>query len=116
MKKGFLISILILGLLTAFYFAGPRPEAISLDPSFPEIEESLNELDHYLAVREAAFVLRKDNEARIIWADSIRQTEWVVLYLHGFSASQGEGAPLHQHIAQKLGANLLLARLAGHGY
>ena len=116
MKKGFLISILILGLLTAFYFAGPRPEAISLDPSFPEIEESLNELDHYLAVREAAFVLRKDNEARIIWADSIRQTEWVVLYLHGFSASQGEGAPLHQHITQKLGANLLLARLAGHGY
>ena len=42
-------------------------------------------------------------------------TEWVVLSVHGFSATRQETAPLAQHVADGLGANLLEVRLSGHG-
>jgi len=35
--------------------------------------------------------------------------------LHGFSASQEEGNPVHQNIAKQFGCNLYLARLSEHG-
>jgi pimeloyl-ACP methyl ester carboxylesterase len=37
------------------------------------------------------------------------------VYLHGFSASQGEGDPVHRYIAARYGCNLYLSRLAEHG-
>jgi pimeloyl-ACP methyl ester carboxylesterase len=37
------------------------------------------------------------------------------LYLHGFSASQGEGDPVHRDFAKEFGCNLYLSRLAEHG-
>jgi esterase/lipase len=61
--------------------------------------------------------LRPGNEARIVWAnDSAKtKTEYAIVYLHGFSASQEEGAPIHKEIAKKFGCNLYLARLSEHG-
>jgi pimeloyl-ACP methyl ester carboxylesterase len=38
-----------------------------------------------------------------------------MVYLHGFGASQGEGAPTHRRLARAFGCNLFLARLPGHG-
>lgn len=116
MNRKVALSLLILGILVAFYFAGPRPAALVLEPDLPELPHSLDQWDEYLAKRESQFKLRDDNQARIVWADSLRKTEYVVLYIHGFSASQGEGAPAHENIAREFGANLVLARLAGHGY
>lgn len=117
MKKKTAVSLLVLGLIIATYLAGPRSaEPFDFKPHVELPEYTLAELDQNLKLRERAYKLRTDNEARIIWADSIRKTEWSILYLHGFSASQGEGAPVHQNIAQSVGANLLLARLSGHGY
>lgn len=116
MKRRLLITAFILGLIVAFYFAGPRPAPLLLSLIWPENEISIDQVDQYLSEREKNFVLRANNEARIVWADSIRQTEWAILYLHGFSASQAEGAPVHENIARDLGANLILARLSGHGY
>jgi esterase/lipase len=37
------------------------------------------------------------------------------VYLHGFSASQKEGDPVHLDIARKFGCNLYLSRLSEHG-
>jgi len=115
MKKTWRIVLFLLSVLLAFVFLGPQPA-----PFEPTTEwlpaPSRGELDTWLARREARYSLRENNEAQIRWyADTGRATEFVVLYLHGFSASQGEGAPVHQNIAQRLGANLFLARLAGHG-
>ena len=61
--------------------------------------------------------MKPDNQARIIWADSARKekTKVAFLYLHGFSASQAEGDPVHKDLAKKYNANLYLSRLAGHG-
>ncbi len=41
---------------------------------------------------------------------------WVVVALHGFSASRQETAPLAEIVAQRLGASLIEARLSGHGH
>ena len=35
--------------------------------------------------------------------------------MHGFSASQEEGNPVHRNIAKQFGCNLYLSRLAEHG-
>ena len=43
------------------------------------------------------------------------KTEYAVVYLHGFSASQEEGDPVHYQFAQKFGCNLYLSRLYAHG-
>lgn len=59
--------------------------------------------------------LRPGCGAQVCWADEGRGTDVVLLYLHGLSASHGDGYPAHQRLAQRLGANLLLARLPGHG-
>ncbi len=61
--------------------------------------------------------LKPDNEARIIWFDNQKhhKTQNVLIYLHGFTASQGEGYPIHQEFAKRYGMNLYLSRLARHG-
>ncbi|MEJ0057828.1 MAG: alpha/beta hydrolase [Bacteroidota bacterium] len=66
--------------------------------------------------RRSKHKLKIDNEARITWADSSKQkTEYSVIYIHGFSASQGEGDPVHKDFAKAFGCNLYLARMADHG-
>jgi esterase/lipase len=74
-------------------------------------------LEQYIAANEAQHKIKPQNEARIVWAnDSAKQkTAYAIVYLHGFSASQEEGAPVHKAIAKKFGCNLYLARLAEHG-
>ena len=74
-------------------------------------------LENYIRDQEARHKLKPDNEARIVWAEpSTRaKTEYAIVYLHGFSASQEEGNPVHRYIARKYGCNLYLSRLAEHG-
>lgn len=43
-------------------------------------------------------------------------SDWVVVFLHGFSATRQETAPLAERVAAGLGASLVEARLAGHGH
>lgn len=55
-------------------------------------------------------------EARIVWAGAAEErTTLSVVYLHGFSATHRDTAPLAEIVASRLGANLYLARLTGHG-
>lgn len=43
-------------------------------------------------------------------------SDWVVVFLHGFSATRQEIAPLAERVAAGLGASLVEARLTGHGH
>ncbi|MGL6258656.1 alpha/beta hydrolase [Vibrio sp. WXL210] len=43
------------------------------------------------------------------------RTRYALVYLHGFSSSHQDLAPVPQMVAQQLEANLLLTRLKGHG-
>ena len=70
----------------------------------------------YLAARENAPDITEGVEARIVWAgDEGARTETVVLYLHGFSATSEEIRPVPDRVAEAFGANLVFARLTGHG-
>jgi esterase/lipase len=81
------------------------------------VPSNLIELENHIKESESKFTIKPDNEARIIWAnDTIKQkTPYVVLYLHGFSASQEEGNPVHTDFAKTFGCKLYLARLSEHG-
>lgn len=117
MKKKIGPILLILSLLLMAYLAGTQPHHLNLSLEWPTLPDTFQELEAYIAKKEAAFDLRRGNEAQIEWyGDSIQKTEWAIVYLHGFSASHPEGAPAHLETAAQLGANLFLSRLSGHGY
>lgn len=115
MKKRYKVLIGISALLVAGYFLGPRPKKPIYSAELPKIP-ALKNLDAYVAKTEKANRLKPENEAEIVWAnDNHDQTEYALVYLHGFSASKMEGNPVHLNLAKKLKANLFLARLADHG-
>lgn len=114
--RGWIKIAVPLLLLPGVYVLGPKPEAPRYENSLPVVPGDAVALEGYLAAREALHPVRPDNEARIIWRDSTRaKTEYSIVYLHGFSASQKEGDPVHKRFAKQFGCNLFLARLADHG-
>lgn len=110
------LGILIL-LLIVIYFLGPQPSSPQLSKELPAVPTEANALEKYIKDHESLHKLKPGNEARIIWLhDSLKdKTEYAVVYLHGFSASQEEGDPVHIDFAKKFGCNLYLSRLADHG-
>jgi pimeloyl-ACP methyl ester carboxylesterase len=107
----------LLLILVVVWFSGPRPKFPAINNEPTELSLHITQLDSIINEKESKIeYLKDDNQARIIWADSTHQkTEYSVVYLHGFSASQGEGDPIHKMIAKDLNANLYLARLRDHG-
>lgn len=109
------VTLVLAGLATA-YLAGPAPATPDYGKPLPAIPDDLSGIESWLADRESQHKLKPDNEARIVWADSSHsKTPYAVVYLHGFSASQKEGDPVHRRFAEQFGCNLLLTRLADHG-
>ena len=119
-KKGRRILRIILIVIIALfviYLLGPSPSTPVYSKEMPSVPADPAALEAYIGGNEAQHKLKPDNEARIVWAnDSTRsKTEYALVYLHGFSASQGEGDPVHRYIAKKYGCNLYLPRMAEHG-
>lgn len=100
--------------LVLFYLMGPTMPKPVFNTSLPEITVGV---ERYVDSIESGKKLRPGNEAKIIWAnDSLKTpTEYVLLYLHGFSASWKEGYPVNLEYAKKYGCNAYFARLASHG-
>ncbi|MBJ3762743.1 alpha/beta hydrolase [Maribius pontilimi] len=71
----------------------------------------------YLAAQESRFDdIVEGTQKRVVWAgDPGARTDWVVVYVHGFSASSEEIRPVPDQVAAALGANLYFTRLEGHG-
>lgn len=109
-------SAIILFVLLVLYSVGPNPATPIYGTELPSVP-SIEQLETYITSIESAHHLRPNNEARVVWAnDSVKQkTDFAIVYLHGFSASQEEGNPVHRNIARQFGCNLYLARLAEHG-
>jgi esterase/lipase len=108
----------IIVVLFLIYLAGPRPAKPEIKNNLYSFPVFLTDLETQINNEEKAVKgLKPDNEARIIWADSVNKekTKIAFLYLHGFSASQGEGDPVHKDLAKKYNANLYLSRLYEHG-
>lgn len=75
------------------------------------------DLDTYLARTEAAHPdIVPGTEKKIVWARAPgEQTPLALVYVHGFSASRQETAPLAARVAEQLHANVYSTRLTGHG-
>jgi esterase/lipase len=105
----------LIALLAVVYFVGPHPDQPVFDYAIQAIPDGTN-LDSLVRANESKHSIKPNNEASIVWADSNhQQTEYAIVYLHGFSASQMEGDPVHKNIAKQFHCNLYLARLAEHG-
>ena len=116
MKRSLRILVGLACLLGAVYFVGPHPARPIYGKVMPYIPANHDSLDRYVDSSECQHDLKKDNAARIVWYDSTEQkTDYAIVYLHGFSASQEEGNPAHRTIARMFGCNLYLSRLAEHG-
>jgi pimeloyl-ACP methyl ester carboxylesterase len=103
-------------LLVGIYFLGPEPAAPVFNLTMPHVPDGAQTLEQYVAANEAQHKLKPNNEARIVWNDSTHnKTPYAVVYLHGFTASQMEGSPIHEQFAKRFGCNLYLSRLADHG-
>jgi esterase/lipase len=106
--------------LIALYLVGPQPKAPVLNaiPTWTSIPDSMSQISSFIRGKELENKeLKPNNEAKIIWADSLKpqKTKYAFLYVHGFSASQMEGDPVHRQVAAAFNGNLVLARVAGHG-
>ncbi len=99
----FLIALVLL------YFCGPRAKFEAFDNQ-PIFLDSLVHEDRHIPH------LKPNNDARIIWADTMQTvTDYCFVYLHGFSASPMESDPIPQELAKRFKSNLYLARLDQHG-
>jgi len=110
-------TALFLLLIVIIFLLGPRAKFKAIDPTPITFDIPLENLDSYIEDKESETKdIKPGNEAKIVWADTSRtKTDFSVVYLHGFSASHEEGAPLHTDFAKRYGANLYLPRLFDHG-
>lgn len=110
-----LIGLIII--LIPAYFLGPHPKQPRFTTDLPALPSGAESLEKYIAEKESLHRIKPNNQARIVWAnDSLRKkTPYSIVYLHGFSASQEEGNPVHREIARRFGCNLYLSRLSQHG-
>lgn len=112
------VAAIAVALAAIVYFAGPRNE---FGPDIPTqrtlAPSQIETLEDALKASEAAYPdVRPGTAKGIVWASASRQrTSWSVVYIHGFSASRLETAPLTELVAQELGANVFYTRLTGHG-
>lgn len=104
-----LATLILLGPVNKF---GPDTPA-----SKPAPPTSLIDIESWLANSEFGYPnIRPGTAKGIVWAEGDkRKTPWSVVYIHGFSATRLETAPVADEVAKALGANLFYTRLSGHG-
>ncbi|WP_020587216.1 alpha/beta hydrolase [Desulfobacter curvatus] len=104
-------SLLVIAAIV--FLSGPR---VRIDQTIHPKKLPLD-IEDYLILQEQRFSdIIPGTRKTVIWAGSPNeQTEFSVVYIHGFSATRKETAPLSDLVAQTLGANLFYTRLTGHG-
>ncbi len=115
MKK----ALIVIAALALVFFMGPKVERPSVDGKVPAMMEQVDLIllkEEISNSEKNTDFIKPDNESRIIFADSIPQkTEYVLLYIHGFSASPHEGHPLNTDFADRYHMNAYFPRLHEHG-
>lgn len=117
--KYLLLILLVATLVAALYRFGPRARVNreARPPDLPAFD-TVTALRDWLRAEESGYSdIVPGSEADVLFArpEKPERTPLVILYLHGFSASRRETAPLAERLAADLNANLLYARLPGHG-
>jgi esterase/lipase len=115
LKKILLVILGIIGIIFLVYILGPKMHFEDFDNQPLSGKYTLAEVQSRIADRNQNPKIKENNEEQLIWNNGVEVTEYAVVYLHGFSASHEEGAPIHRNIAKRHGANLYLSRLPKHG-
>lgn len=111
-----MIPLFVILILVIVYLLGPRVERTELDTVLPEVSVDIEDIEQYVQNQESCYPVKPGNESKVLWGDSVaRPTEYVLLYLHGFSASRYEGYPVTHDFVKEFRVNAYLPRLAGHG-
>ena len=113
MKRILTLVFVFIAVGAGVFFAGPR---VTVEPQTRAVQLPAD-LERYLADSEARYTdITPGAEKTIVWAHpDKRQTDLAIIYLHGYSATRQETAPLSDQLARQLGANLFYTRLSGHG-
>ena len=115
MKMIYLVAILLV-IIVAAYFLGPRIDVPTYADSLPIVPQDLGTLHRYVEAKEAKQPTRPNNQARIVWhGDTPTVTDYAFVYLHGFAGSYRDGYPVNVNVPEILGSNVYLGRWAGHG-
>jgi len=117
MKRVFRLLVILIVALFTIYFIGPKPARPALNNNLPIVTGDAVTAESFVLKNDSGLKLKPDNQSRIIWAnDSVKEkTPYVLLYLHGFSASWYEGYPTNVEFAKHFGMNAYFPRLASHG-
>ena len=109
------VIVLALGVFLLAKGSRPRLDTSDIETSVPK-NLPTKDLDCWLNSSEKKHEVIEGTEAKIEWAKNSKQRrDLCILYIHGFSASRQEISPTVSVIAEKLGANAVYTRLAGHG-
>jgi len=87
-------------------------------PDLPILNLDIEEVEAFIEAKDLEVDdLKPGTQSKIIWNDKIlkNKTEYVVVYLHGFSATGEEGGDVHEDFAAHFGANLYVPRLYDSG-
>ena len=111
--KALYLAGVVITLVVIVVLSGPK---VDVKIALNEIALPSN-LDVYLSESESRFEdIIKGTEKKIVWSGmSGEKTDVSIVFVHGFSATRQELAPLADIVAQSLQANLYYTRLAGHG-
>lgn len=115
MKRLVVFFVSVSVFLAILFMLGPKPTKPQFKEHLPllttplaQIEDSLLQFEVTTGALECAYT-------EILWNDSIRQTDFAFLYLHGFSATKHEGDTFRYSLPKRYGMNALFNRMAGHG-
>lgn len=105
------LTVLVSAPVSALVSLGLANSAYALSPAL-----DINTIDTVLRESENQYSdLVTGTEKHIRWYRGKQQTDWSIVYIHGFSASAKEISPVTERLADLLQANVYYARLRGHG-
>jgi hypothetical protein len=83
MKKFHRFMVWLTLTLVLVYLVGPKPHKPELNKDLITISAGIGNIEDYIVQKDANLSLRKDNQARIIWAnDSLKERTESVSYTH----------------------------------
>lgn len=116
--KGVASLAFLLFSLIALAYLTHQPQQVALDSRADFNFQTIEQLEQWIDQEPLRHPkLKASAQSEIYWADTTNKvkTPYSLVYIHGFSASKDEGAPVHRKIADSLGMNLFLCRLPAHG-
>ena len=114
--KMFKLSLLFIAIALVAYFL-IKPSSSTLNPFLKTDNRTLKTIVDSLEYDNISQKLLKENSGhQFYWhGQKYEKSPYALIYLHGFSASPEEGAPVHKNVAKRFGMNLYVPRMEGHG-